>query len=137
MHIFDLLTQNNPSLSLAKTLLTSTMAAKTLTPKSDTGKNPLAFMIFPDENDQGGDFLSEPQSLKEKVSNWVNQVLILFSLSGKLLAFLGSYPTASHILGKLRTSFQVTQLQCLQRSKNALSIFLLWPNLRVLFDLRL
>lgn len=41
------------------------MATKTLTPKFNTGKNPLAFTIFPEENDEGRDFIPEPPLLME------------------------------------------------------------------------
>lgn len=81
------------------------MAAKTPTQKLDNSKNPLPFTIFPEENDEGRDFVPEPPLLKEKISNWANQVLIPFSLSSKLLAFLGSYPTAKSHSGKVKNFF--------------------------------
>ena len=73
--------------------------------KFDTDKNPLAFTIFPEENNEGRDFVPEPPLLKEKISNWMNLVLIPFSLPGKLLALLGPYPIAKSHSGKVKNFF--------------------------------
>lgn len=62
-------------------------------------------MIFPEENDEARKFIPEPPLLKMKISNWVNQVLVPFSLSGKLLAFLGPYPTVKSHSKKVKNFF--------------------------------
>lgn len=81
------------------------MATKTPIPKLDTDKNPLAFTILLEENAEGRDFIPEPPLLKEKISNWPNQVLIPFSLSGKLLKLLSPYPTVKSHSGKVKNFF--------------------------------
>lgn len=106
-HLFNSLAQKKLSLSLCKKLLTSIMTAKTPTPKFDTGKNPLTFTILPEENDEGRDFVPKPPMLKEKLSNWANQILIPFYLSSKLLAFLGSYLTTKSHFGKVKKFFPI------------------------------
>lgn len=64
------------------------MTETTSSSKLDTGKNPMTFTILPPECDEGKDFVSEPPMAKEKTSIWMRQVLIPFTLFGKLLAFL-------------------------------------------------
>lgn len=56
--------------------------------KFDTIKNPMAYTNLPSENDEGRDFIPEPPMAKERNSIWKKQILIPFTLSGKLLAFL-------------------------------------------------
>lgn len=51
------------------------------------------------------DFAPELPLSKDKISNWENRVLIPFSFSGKLLAFLGPYPTANSNAGKVKNFF--------------------------------
>lgn len=51
-------------------------------------------MILPSENDEGRYFVPELPMAKEKISICQKQVLISFTLSGKLLAFLGPYLTS-------------------------------------------
>lgn len=81
------------------------MASKTQTQKIDTSRNPLAFTTLLEENSEGKDFIPEPPLLIEKISNWANQLLIPFSLSGKFLAFLGPYLTAKTHSGKVKNFF--------------------------------
>lgn len=65
----------------------------------------MAYMIFPSENDEGRDFVPEPPMAKEKISIWQKQVLIPFTLSSKLLAFLEPYTIAKSQLEKVKNFF--------------------------------
>lgn len=81
------------------------METNTSSNKFDTGKNPMAYTIFPWENEEG-DFVLEPEIAKERISIWKKkQVLIHFSLSGKLVAFLGPYPNAKTYTEKVKNFF--------------------------------
>lgn len=59
-----------------------------------TGKHPMSYTTLPSKNDEGINFVPEPPMAKERISIWKKQILIPFTLFGKLLAFLGPYPTA-------------------------------------------
>lgn len=61
--------------------------------KTDTIKNPLGFVIPSSKEETIGSFISEPPQEKDKISFRKYQVLISFSISDKLLAFLGPYHT--------------------------------------------
>lgn len=54
----------------------------------------MAYTIFTSEDDEGRDFIPEPSMSKEKIVAWQHQVLIPFTLSTKVVAFLGPCPTA-------------------------------------------
>ena len=43
---------------------------KTMPSKSDTKKNPIAFIIPPDADEEGWDYIQEPPLSKEKIAIW-------------------------------------------------------------------
>lgn len=81
------------------------METSTLNLKIDTGKNPLIFMISASEGNDRRCFIPEPSTAKEKITIWQKQILIPFSLSNKLLAFLGPFLTAKSQPGKVKDLF--------------------------------
>lgn len=70
-----------------------------------TSKNSVAFVILASKEEKGRDFMPEPLLAKEKISVWVKHVLILFSLSDKILAFLGQFPSFKSHPGKVKCFF--------------------------------
>lgn len=62
-------------------------------------------MIPASEDDNGRDFVLKPLLAKEKITIWAKQLLIHFSLSDKLLAFLGMFLTAKSHPGKVINFF--------------------------------
>lgn len=84
-------TQRKPHFLLHQAFQNSNIAASTSTLKVNTGKNPLTFAL--PESEEGQSFIPKPPQEKEKNFIWRSQVLIPFSLSYKMLAFLGPYPS--------------------------------------------
>lgn len=70
-----------------------------------TRKNLMAYTIFPSENDEGRYLVPKPPMSKERISIWKKYVLIPFSIYGKLMAFLGSYPPAKTHIEKAKNFF--------------------------------
>lgn len=104
--------------------LSAMASTKASSSKFDTRKNQMAFIIPQKEDEQRRDFILEPPLSKEKISNWVKQVLIPFSLSNKLFAFLGAYPTTKSQDGKVKNffpSFPVTMLSAFEERSFHLS----------------
>lgn len=59
----------------------------------DTSNKSFVVVILKDEESKGLSFIPKPSIEKEKISIWKTQMLFLFVVSDKLLAFLGPYPT--------------------------------------------
>lgn len=123
--------------SLQQTLQTSLMAANTSSNKFDIGKKPMAYTILPSETEEGRDYVPESPMDKEKISIWKKQVLIRFTLSGKLSAFLGPYPTDKTQPEKVKNFFPCYPVTMPSASNNYLLTYPLWKHLCASFDLRL
>lgn len=94
-------------------------STQTMPSTPETGKNPLAFTIFPNEDEEVIDYIPEPHSSDEKTAIREKQVLIPYSIHNKLYAFLGPYPIKRSYVGKVSrffpgysTSFPSTFEEC-------------------------
>ncbi|XP_058742059.1 verprolin-like [Vicia villosa] len=57
-----------------------------------TGANPLGFIMSREEEEQGLDFIPQPNLTEAKAIIWQNQMLIPFQITDKLMAFSGPLP---------------------------------------------
>lgn len=65
----------------------------------------MTYTTLPSEDDEVRYFVPKPPIPKEKIVARQHQVLNPFTLSGKLLAFLGPYPTAKTHAKKVKNFF--------------------------------
>ncbi|XP_058787635.1 uncharacterized protein LOC131661987 [Vicia villosa] len=67
-------------------------AATTNTTVYATGANPLGFIMSREEEEQGLDFVPQPNLTEAKAIIWQNQMLIPFQITDRLMAFSGPLP---------------------------------------------